>query len=222
MGFGYTLEKPWLIAEFSELQRMLSWSITHPGFSKANRVAWLEVSNSDLFAGVDALEFLKQKMAASGIDQAVGLMTSRDIRHHHLRESSISDTTAQCMLTLGLDNGSYVGFPGDQIQAKRYGTINTLCHVNIPLSDGALVEASSIVTQAKTAALLDCHKERFSDQNPISGTGTDCVVVACPIATARAPYAGLHTTVGQAMGDAVYHATFDAANLWWHQKSEAE
>jgi adenosylcobinamide amidohydrolase len=222
MGFSYTLEKPWLIARFSEPQRMLSWSITHPGYAQADSVAWLEVSDSDLSADSDACEFLKRKMVKNGLGEAVGLMTSRDIRHHHLRESSKSDTTAQCMLTLGLDNGSYVGFPDGQSHTTGYGTINILCHVNIPLSDGALVEASSIVTQAKTAALLDCHMEHFSDQTRLSGTGTDCIVVACPIATARAPYAGLHTTVGQAMGDAVYHATFDAANLWWHQKSEAE
>lgn len=45
-------ERPgWLLLSFERTQRMLSWSISRPGFQDAHQVAWVQVRNSDLTPG---------------------------------------------------------------------------------------------------------------------------------------------------------------------------
>jgi adenosylcobinamide amidohydrolase len=221
MCFTYRLDHPWLIADFEQPQKMLGWSLTHPGFSVSNRVVWLEVKDTDLDIDTDANAFLADKMKSNGFEDAVGLMTSREVRYHHHSQSTFAEVTGQCLTTLGLNNGSHAGFPDDEDQLFGYGTINTLCHVNVPLTDGAMAEASSIVTEARTVALLDYYKSRDPLINRITGTGTDCIIVACPVADDRTPFAGLHTDVGKAIGKAVYQATIEAVQVWQAAKDKS-
>jgi adenosylcobinamide amidohydrolase len=82
----------------------------------------------------------------------------------------------------------------------------------VPLTDGAMVEAISIVAQARTAAIIE-----FQDVQrgtAITGTGTDCIVIASPFRGDLVAWAGLHTDVGEAVGSAVYAATRDGAEQW--------
>ena len=82
----------------------------------------------------------------------------------------------------------------------------------MPLTDGAMVEALSIVAQARTAAVIESW---YVERGPaITGTGTDCIVVASPCRDEPLACAGLHTEVGEAIGGAVYDATRDGAEQW--------
>jgi adenosylcobinamide amidohydrolase len=106
---------------------------------------------------------------------------------------------------------------GERIGARRpvrafAGTINTLVHVSSPLTDGAFIEAISIASEARTAAILESRPPQ--DRLAITGTGTDCIVVAAPSDGEPAPWAGLHTAVGEAIGAAVYRATREGAEEW--------
>jgi len=201
---------PFLTARFAEPQRTLGWSLLHPGFAIVIDVVWVEIRNSDLGPSTDPNAFLKARLAQSGLPNALAFMTSRDIRRHHSCRWRAGAVEATCLTTVGLSNGERVG--ARKSHAPHAGTINTLLHVSVPLTDGAMVEALSIVAQARTAAILESrHVERAT---AITGTGTDCIVVASPCRGDPVAFAGLHTEVGEATGAAVYGATREGAEQW--------
>ncbi len=213
--FSTCLQRPLLVARFARPQRMVSWSLNRPGFVVADTVAWLEVRNADLTPEADPLAWFLNRLKASALEQAVGMMTSRDVACHHLVLRQVDDVRAACLVTLGLNNGECVGarFP---LTAYSTGTVNILAAVDHPLTDGALLEASSIVVQARTRAIVDIGFTRPGNDEAVSGTGTDCVVMACPQAplAEQCPYAGLHTATGEALGAAV-RAAVRAAGVEW-------
>lgn len=190
---------------------MLSWSITRPGFQVARRVAWREVRNADLPPSEDPATSIARLMADAGLADAVTLVTSRDIRRYHLAQSTIEGETASCLATVGLSNGERVGQRCSE-PVWLPGTINVLLHVSRPLSEAALVETVSIVTEARTAAVLDAGVHRAGVA--VTGTGTDCIVAASPVGADGARFAGLHTAVGEAVGDAVCRAVREGIAVW--------
>ena len=215
-AFSVSCTGPFLVAEFSAPQAMLSWSLTRPGFVMARKVAWLHVRNDDLPLGVDPAELLETRMAAAGHQDAVHLMTSRDVGHHHLATAFSGKVTATCLATVGLGNAARVG--SAPMDGRPVGTINLLAHVDRPLSEGALVEAVSIAAQARTAAVIDL--DLRLDGKPVTGTGTDCIVVAAPCIGDGEAFAGLHTDIGAAIGRAVYDAVRQGGAVWISERRE--
>jgi adenosylcobinamide amidohydrolase len=209
--FSIRLAPPLLVAEFASEQRVLSWALSHPGFQTARRVAWLEVRNKDLPESVDPLAHIASLMDEAGLSDAVTLVTSRDIRCHHLAQETVEGWSAACLATVGLSNGERVGTRcAEPVWVP--GTINLLVHVSEPLSEAAFVETVSIVAQARTAAVLDAGVVRAG--LAVTGTGTDCIAVAAPSTGEGARFAGLHTAVGEAVGRAVYRAMEEGIAVW--------
>lgn len=191
---------------------MLSWSLTRPGFQVAQKVAWLEVRNADLPPAEDPLHVIANLVAGADLADAVTLITSRDITRHHVARSAVEGEVAVCLATVGLSNGERVGRRCAE-PVWLPGTINTLVHVSRPLSQAALIETVSIATEARTAAVLDAGVHRGG--TAVTGTGTDCIVVAAPACGGEgARFAGLHTAIGEAVGDAVYRAVSEGARVW--------
>ena len=143
----------WLVSSFSSPVRACSWAIVRGGFVDAEHVAWLEVHDDELRPPVDATDLLQTRLCERGLENAVGLLTSRRVSTYRdvLRESS--GLRARCLATVGLGNALRAGDPPGV--TGRIGTINLLLHVEAPLTDVALLEASAIVTEAKTAAVLE-------------------------------------------------------------------
>lgn len=213
--FDVVCRRPWLIAQFGCPQRMMSWSLNRPGFVRADTVAWLEVTNEELRHVTDPARWLRQRISDRHIDDAVGLLTARNVSRYEKIDLFVEDVQASCLVTLGLNNGEHIGA---RVQPRRpaspAGTINILCAVSVPLSEGALVEAASIVTQARTVALIEAGYRRPGEQKPVTGTGTDCIVVSAPGCGVGALHAGMHTAVGEAVGAAVLKATRAATESW--------
>lgn len=203
---------PLLTARFAVPHRTLGWSLLHPGFAVARDIVWVEVRNADLGPAVDPVSFVRDRLVAAGLPDALAFLTSRDIRRHHLRRRAVDGVSATCLTTVGLSNGERIG---TRRTGRSFpGTINTLAQVSVPLTDGALVEALSLVAAARTAAILE--SRQAAPGTAITGTGTDCIVMAAPCDGAGAPhaYAGMHTALGEALGAAVYDATRAAAEQW--------
>jgi adenosylcobinamide amidohydrolase len=201
---------PFLIASLSSPHRGLGWSLLHPGFSIVRDVVWVQVRNRDLGPDIDPTELLRTKLVNAGLPDAVAFMTSRDITRWRFSEARVEDVDAACLTTVGLSNGERVGSRRSLRAAT--GTINTLVRVSRPLSDGALIEAISIIAEARTAAIIET---RWADNGPaITGTGTDCIIVVSPCEREPDCCAGLHTAVGEAIGAAVYRATREGAEQW--------
>ena len=213
----FTIEcaPPFLTARFFKAQRTLGWSVLHPAFATVREVVWIEVRWAEI-DGVDIVAFTKARLAALGQPYALAFLTSRDIERHHRKRRLVDGVAATCLTTVGLSNGERIG---SRRQAKATpGTINTLVHVSRSLTDGALVEAVSIVAEARTAAILEARSARAAPA--ITGTGTDCIVVACPLEGEPTPWAGLHTAVGEAIGGAVYEATREGVEVWDRETSD--
>jgi adenosylcobinamide amidohydrolase len=199
-----------LAVRFRTEQAILSWSLTRPGFARADAVAWLQVTDADLGVDVDPVVLLRERLAAAGYADAVQMMTSRDVRKHHQAHFASGQANAFCLATVGLANSGRVG--DRSFSTARTGTINLLVQVDRPLDEAGLLEALSIATEARTAAVMDLDWRRHG--KVVTGTGTDCIAVACPVSDRRETYAGLHTDIGAAIGGVVY-AAVQAGGLEW-------
>jgi iron complex transport system ATP-binding protein len=98
------------------------------------------------------------------------------------------DYALECFATVGVSNALAVGDPATY--DEKPGTINVIVAVDRSLSDAALVEAVAIVTEAKTRALFDARVKSTVSEVLATGTGTDCVALACPVGARVPPIAG--------------------------------
>jgi adenosylcobinamide amidohydrolase len=205
----------WLVASFSRPVRGCSWAIVRGGLVDAEHVAWLEVRDDELRPPVDATELLRQRLRERGLENAIGLLTSRSVSTFRDVTRQSSGISARCIATVGLGNALRAGDPPGV--TGRIGTINLLLHVAAPLTDVALLEASAIVTEAKAAAVLEAGITSRRSNRPATGTGTDCTVVTCELPRARrrgASYAGKHTEIGSLVGAAALQAVSLGIAQW--------
>ncbi len=203
-----TVNHPWLIATLPQPMRCLSWAPYRGGFQVTDRVVWREVRNADLSENFDAIAWFTTEMQVRGDADSIGMLTSRNIAQNCLKTARSGLIQAACLATVGLSNAERVG--QRRAAAAPVGTINCLVTTDAPLSDTALIEAVSVATQARTAAVMD-HGPDLA-QGRATGTGTDCIVVAAP--SGDLSYAGLHTDVGETIGRAVYDSIADGTRDW--------
>jgi adenosylcobinamide amidohydrolase len=222
-----TCEPPWLVLDLGGEHDTASWALLGGGLARARHVAWHFVHGSELPPDVDPRELLATRLAARGLIAAgasapggvVGLLTARHLDRHVDETAAIAGAEARCVATVGLGNAVRAGDPPGPF---RVGTINLVCQLAVPLSPPALLEALAVAVEARTAAVLDAAiVSRRSDQLA-TGTGTDCAVIAAPVATERAAvahHAGTHTPLGAAIGQAVYRAIRRGAEAWKEEQA---
>jgi adenosylcobinamide amidohydrolase len=204
-----TLSRPWLSMDLQGPHRVLSWSLTRPGFVTADTILWREVRNADLPQDFDVEGWLRAELAARGTPDAVTLLTSRDLDAYEVAGAQVEGVTAQAVATVGLSNAERIGTRLDR-SGKDWGTINVALQVSCPLADAALIELVSIVAQARTAAIIEAGHDLPTGR--ATGTGTDCIAVAAP--PGDQPFAGMHTPVGEAAGRAAYRAVKQGVTVW--------
>lgn len=204
-----TLDRPWLELNLGAPHRVLSWSLTRPGFVTADRILWREVRNADLPEDLDVTGWLRGELTGRGREQAVAMLTSRDLTAFETEEVTVDDITALCVATVGLSNAERIGARMDR-RGKDWGTINVAVQLDHALSEAALLECLSVAAQARTAAVIDTG--HVLPTGVATGTGTDCIAIAAP--AGEAPYAGLHTPLGEAVGRAAYDAVRRGAQVW--------
>ena len=203
------LDRPWLRFDLGRPHRVLSWSLTRPGFVTADTILWREVRNADLPRDFDVKTWLCGELAKRGEPEAVTLLTSRDLDAYETAEATVDGVTAQVVATVGLSNAEAIGTRLDR-SGKDWGTINIAVRVSQPLADAALIELVSLTASARTAAILNVN--HTLPTGVTTGTGTDCIAVAAPAGTE--PFAGMHTATGEAVGCAVYDAVHKGARYW--------
>lgn len=194
--------------------QVLSWAPHGAGYTPASAILWREVKNADLTPGFDAESWLSAQMP----EGAVGMLTSRDVGTFHEGFAEVEGVSAHCVATVGLSNAESVGrrLP---YHTADYGTINIGLCLSAGLTPAAQLEALSIAVQARTAGVMAAGVELATGL--ATGTGTDCVALACLPGEAR--YAGLHTAVGEAVGAAVRDCLTRASQAWvvWRDAERA-
>lgn len=205
-------EGDWLVAYFGAMQQVASWAIVGGGVRRARTVAWLQVREPDLRPPVNAEEFLRSRLCAAGLPDAVGLLTSRDLDSYCDVWRSYRDVRARCIATVGLGNALRAGDPPGVV--ARIGTINVLTHVSVPLSDRAMLEALCLTAEAKALAVREAIIPSQLTREPASGTGTDCLIVAAPEVGEPERYVGKHTVAGHLIGAVVHDAVSNGIQIW--------
>lgn len=208
-----TLEQPWLCYDLGSPMRVLSWAVHRPGFVTASRILWREVHETDLPRDLDVGQWLSGELAARNASDAVTFLTSRALTRHHRHRVTVDNATAEAIITIGLSNAERIGRREDYTGrdwGKDWGTINIALRLDQPLSDIGLLEALSLATEARTAAVIDLGHRL--DTGIATGTGTDCIAIAAP--PGDTPYAGKHTALGEAIGKAVYTTVIEGGRQW--------
>lgn len=199
-----TLENPWLIADLGRPMRVLSFAPYRPGFVTARQVLIRYVRNDDLGPELDALNWLAGQ--AARIDaQGVALLTSRELRHY----CTAAHGRARALATVGLGNAERIG-QRRVAQGVDYGTINIILRIDAALDQTAMLEALTLIAEARTAAIMDAGL-RLPD-GAATGTGTDCIALACD--AGDRVFTGKHTDLGQMIGAATYDAVLQGARDW--------
>lgn len=204
-----TVDRPWISLDLGQEMRVLSWAVNRPGLVRAKEILWREVRNADLPRDLDVYEWLGDVLRDRGALDAVCFLTSRDVRAVTQATKTVGQVTAQAVATVGLSNAERIGTRFERDPAA-WGTINIAVRLNVGLTETAMLEAVSIATQARTAAVMEIGLQLPT--GIATGTGTDCIAVAAPDGDQQ--YAGLHTDIGVALGGAVYEAVAQGAQEW--------
>jgi adenosylcobinamide amidohydrolase len=206
-----TEDERFLEVDFGTPMRTLSWALVGGGFGVHERVVWHLVGRGELPLAVDPGALLESRLAQAGFSRALGFLTARALGPYVDTSADAHGVAARAIVTVGLGNALTAGDPASR---DRVGTINVLAIVSSPLTDAAMVEALALVAEARTAAVLAHRVPSVVSGRPATGTGTDCIAIACPAGATQEAYAGKHTYVGAAIGRAVYEATDRATQRW--------
>lgn len=143
----------------------------------------------------------------------IGLMTGADVRLHSFSEASYRDLQAVALATAGCNNLATVGERGNFIEGEssplRIGTINLIVAVNYRFTREGMLEALAISTEAKVKAIQEAGLVSRQTSEPATGTGTDCVAIACG-SERRYQFCGKHTKWGEMIGRASLEAVRSA------------
>jgi len=203
-----TLQAPWLIMDLGHRHHVAGWPIVGPAWGTASVIAWLQVRDADLPADVAPEAYFKSRAKAERIEAEIGLMTAAEISLYACERASNAAMEVTAVVTAGLTNGESVQPCAASPPQERWhaGTVNTVLHTAVPLTQGAMFEAISIVAEARTAAILDFGISLI-DGRKLTGTGTDCIIIAAPTGAHALKHCGLHTALGRLIGETTYAAT---------------
>jgi adenosylcobinamide hydrolase len=193
-----------LIVDFPTPYRVLSWAPLNGGLMEARTTLNHQVD-------IHASSFLEPHVYLAALAQSLGVksptvgMMTGVLMDRLVRTTRQTDTlTLECFATVGLSNALAVGDPATY--SERPGTINLIVACNQPLAPPALVEAVQIVTEAKVQGLYAAKIRSSVSGTLATGTGTDCVAVACPYGEPAYQYCGKHTHLGELLGRVVGQA----------------
>ena len=193
-----------LIVAFPTPYRVLSWAPLNGGLVEARTILNHQV---DIHASslLEPQAYLSALVQSLGVESpTVGLMTGVLIERLVRTTVQGEAMTLECFATAGLSNALTVGDPATY--NERPGTINLIVTCNQPLAPPALVEAIQIITEAKVQALYAAKISSTVSATLATGTGTDCVAVACPHGESAYQYCGKHTRLGELLGRVVRDA----------------
>ena len=207
-----TMITPWiarvyertLIVAFPTPYYVLSWAPLNGGLAEACTILnhQVDIHTSSVLEPQVSLAALVQFLGVK--DPTVGMMTGVSMERLVRTTLQVDAAMFECFATVGLSNALAVG---DQATySERPGTINIIVACNHPLTPPALVEAVQIVTEAKVQALYAAQIKSTVSDTLATGTGTDCVAVACPPGAPPYQYCGKHTYLGELLGRVVGQA----------------
>ena len=205
-----TLDDPWLVVSLGGEHECFGWTFRNGGLTTSDRIAWRAVRNEDLTEDFDITPWLAAETARYGVADAPCFLTSARIGDFAQARVQVEGITAHAVATAGLGNAERIG---TRLAPEGHiGTINVMVAVDRPLSLAAKIEAISLISEARTTAMIA--RGHLIATGIATGTGTDCICLASAIGAAPMTMAGKHTATGEAVGAAAYQALAAAINRW--------
>ncbi|RIX51699.1 hypothetical protein D3P08_14850 [Paenibacillus nanensis] len=146
--------------------------------------------------------------------ETVGLITAAKLTHASVIEKDGDKFRLICCTTAGTRNAAKAGSPRTTFSAYTAGTINTMLVIEGAMTMSAMVNAVMTATEAKAAALWELGIRDSGSGELATGTTSDAIVIGVsqtPIQGAVHAYAGTATTIGCAIGEAVYESVLESA-----------
>ncbi len=156
------------------------------------------------------------------------MSTAANMQCAVMTRETCAELTVQVVATAGvLGNATRAGDPagwherpGGSVRVERpvadaplpeagSGTIVTLAFIDQPCTPACLVKAATMVTEGKSAAVLDLRMPSLQSPGLATGTGTDQLAIAAPLENAGAwarHWAGSHNTLGELLGRTTHDA----------------
>lgn len=190
-------------------------SAVHPGgFSYSNRIINWKVPLA--YQCDDPARDIVRQCGEWGWDSkdTIGLITSAKLTHASITELEGDRFKLLCCTTVGTRNAARAGLPRSTFSAYMPGTINTIIMIDGQMTEAAMVNAVITATEAKTAAMQQLGIVERANGESATGTTTDAIVIGASQAAswnAVHAYAGAATTIGCAIGEAVYETVLEAA-----------
>ncbi|WP_000639343.1 adenosylcobinamide amidohydrolase [Leptospira interrogans] len=210
------IKDSWLEVNFEEPHNVLSWALIGGGWKEqVDCVLWHRVKDEDLTLEVDPIDyFYKSLLYKKESRNGVGFLTSVSLENYSEVILEKQNLKIRSVVTVGLGNSVRIGDP--PFQSNSYGTINILVQCSIPFDLNTSLEAVSLITEARTLAVLEA-KIRCKT-GLATGTGTDCIAFASPSCISTKRYTGKHTLFGHLIGKAVYQSVSQGISNWKKSK----
>jgi adenosylcobinamide amidohydrolase len=200
-----SIQQNTLVVAFPKACRVLSWAPLRGGFTSASHWINHQVEPSyklrcDFSSPSKTLAQVAKKL---GLPRpVVGQMTSGDIQKFQKKAVSRKGWTVFAVATTGFSNAIRVGEKAGH-DSTQVGTINLLVWVSKPLALPTLLEILQITTEARTLGVLNRKVKSRLSGRLATGTGTDCIAIACPVGKPQRVYAGKHTVLAEITGKTV-------------------
>ncbi len=163
----------------------------------------------------DPAEMMRQALNGWGYDPqtTVGLQTAAHLTHASFAEEEGDECRLFVCASAGTGNAARAGVLRETFSAYEPGTVNIILLIDGQMTESAMVNAIISATEAKSAAFADLDIRDHSHGCTATGTSTDAVLVAVSQSEGYGRvhrYAGVATTIGNAIGRLVYAAVHEA------------
>jgi len=203
--FRVRVDENTLIVTFPGPRNVMSWAILNGGVrTHASHIINHHVDPHT--RDPDPRRTLRQAASRIGIKGTfVGMLTGADVRRFSMARAAHNEFEAYVISTAGCGNLATVGETGNYVEGGSppvpAGTINIIVALNYAFTQEAMLEAISIVTEAKVRALYELGLKSVATGESATGTGTDCIAVAVGH-DRRYIFCGKHTKWGELVGKA--------------------
>ncbi len=158
-----------------------------------------EVAND--YHRVDIEAHVGELRSAFNLDGAgVGMLTAARVARHEQANEGGVDAQA----TVGVSHPTWAASDEAGVASRAPGTINMVVFVPVRLDDGALLNALTTATEAKSQALWDAGVAA-------TGTPSDAVTVLCPLDGDHERFGGPRSLWGARLARVVHDAVFAGA-----------
>ena len=187
-------ERDLLVWRFSDAMLCASTTIYGGGVGLRQWILNAQVATD--YSRVDIEQHMGELATGQELEgPGVGMLTAAVVRRHQY----LSDEGAEVEATVGLTHPTWAASDGDATDTTPIGTINIVAYLPIRLDDGAMLNALTTATEAKSQALFEAGVSA-------TGTASDALCVVCPLEGERERFAGPRSLWGARLARAVRDA----------------